>query len=105
LGNRKLVGTVGELQFEVIQYRLKHEYGASAEFVPRPFHKACWITTENSAQLQDFIRRKAKYIAYDKDDNVVFLAESAWLLQSAQDDFPDLVFHTTSEFKHDLAQM
>ncbi len=102
LGNRKIVGTVGELQFEVIQYRLKHEYGASAEFVPRPFHKACWITTGKPEVLQDFIRRKAKYIAYDKDDNPVFLAESAWLLQSAQDDFPDLVFHTTSEFKHDL---
>jgi peptide chain release factor 3 len=102
LSNRKIVGTVGELQFEVIQYRLKHEYGASAEFVPKSYFKACWITTENQEQLQDFIRRKAKYIAYDKDDNPVFLAESAWLLQSAQDDFPDLVFHTTSEFKHDI---
>jgi len=55
--------------------------------------------------LQYFIRRKAKYIAYDKDENPVFLAESAWLLQSAQDDFPDLVFHTTSEFKHDIAKV
>ena len=28
-GNKKIIGCVGELQFEVIQYRLLHEYGAS----------------------------------------------------------------------------
>ena len=98
-GNRKVVGTVGELQFEVIQYRLKHEYGASAEFEPKRLHKACWMTTDNEEQLNDFIRRKSSYVAKDKDDNYVFLAESAWLLQSAQDDFPDIKFHFTSEFK------
>ena len=33
-GNRKIVGTVGQLQFEVIAYRLEHEYGANCRFVP-----------------------------------------------------------------------
>jgi len=101
-GNKKIVGTVGELQFEVIQYRLKHEYGASAEFQHKNLHKACWITSNNEDKLTDFIKRKAQYIAKDKDDNYVFLAQTAFLLQSAQNDYPEITFHTTSEFKREL---
>lgn len=97
-GSRKIVGTVGQLQFEVINYRLEHEYGAKCRFVPRPFHKACWITTENEEQLAAFKRAKASYIAYDKEDNLVFLAETAFILQMAEQDYPELKFHKTSEF-------
>jgi peptide chain release factor 3 len=98
-GNRKIVGTVGQLQFEVISYRLEHEYGAKCRFVPRNFYKACWITTDNEDQLKDFMRAKANYLAKDKDDNIVFMAETQFLLQMAEKDYPDLTFHTTSEFK------
>ena len=98
-GNRKIVGTVGELQFEVIQYRLKHEYSAACTFISKNYHKACWMTTTDENQLEDFLKRKANYIASDKDGNPVFLAESAWLLSSAEEDFPAITFHKTSEFK------
>ena len=99
LGNRKIVGTVGNLQFEVIQHRLKHEYGASCEFQPMRFYKACWLTSDNEKQLDDFCRVKSSYIAYDKDNNPVFLAETAFLLRTAQGDYQDIVFHQTSDFK------
>lgn len=98
-GNRKIVGTVGQLQFEVIKYRLEHEYGATCEFNPKKFYKACWMTTTNPQQLDQFIRAKANYIATDKDKNPVFLAETAFLLQMAQQDYPDITFHFTSDFK------
>lgn len=98
-GNRKIVGTVGQLQFEVINYRLEHEYGAKCRFVPRSFHKACWVTTDDQAKLEEFKKAKARYIATDKDDNLVFLAETPFLLQMAEQDYPDLTFHKTSEFK------
>ncbi|MCO6501419.1 MAG: peptide chain release factor 3 [Vicingus serpentipes] len=98
-GNRKIVGTVGELQFEVIQYRLQHEYSASAEFQAKNFHKACWMTSTDENKLEDFKKRKGQYIAIDKDGNDVFLAQTAFLLQSAKDDYPEITFHTTSEFK------
>jgi len=98
-GNRKIVGTVGELQFEVIQYRLQHEYGAKCSFIAKRYHKACWMTTTDDAQLNDFLKRKANYVAEDKDGNPVFLAESPWLLSSAEEDFPKITFHKTSEFK------
>src|ERR1700740_1087691 len=48
-GNRKIIGCVGDLQFEVIQYRLLQEYGASCAFVPLAFYKACWITGDKKA--------------------------------------------------------
>jgi peptide chain release factor 3 len=98
-GNRKIVGTVGQLQFEVIKYRLEHEYGAKCDFVPKRYHKACWMTTDNKAQLDQFIKAKGTYIAKDKDDNHVFLAETPFLLQMAQQDYPDITFHFTSDFK------
>lgn len=98
-GNKKIIGTVGELQFEVIKYRLKEEYNASCDLVMKQFHKACWITTTDEKQLEEFVRIKASEIAMDKDDNPVFLAPSAWMLQMAQENYPSLTFHFTSEFK------
>ena len=98
-GNRKIVGTVGQLQFEVIKYRLENEYGAKCEFSPKRYYKACWMTTSNQDQLEKFIRAKAIYIAKDKDDNWVFLAETPFLLDMAQQDYPDINFHFTSDFK------
>ena len=98
-GNRKIVGTVGMLQFEVIQHRLINEYGANCRFVPKNYYKACWITTTNEEQLESFKRAKGNYLAKDKDDNLVFLAETQFLLTMAEQDYPDLTFHKTSEFK------
>jgi peptide chain release factor 3 len=100
-GNRKIVGTVGMLQFEVIQHRLINEYGANCRFVPKNYFKACWMTTTNQEQLDTFIRAKANYIAKDKDNNQVFMAETPFLLTMAQQDYPEITFHTTSEFKLD----
>lgn len=98
-GNKKVVGTVGNLQFEVIQYRLQHEYGAKCDFAPIQCHKACWVTSKNKDQLNDFLRIKDNYIYLDKDKNIVFLAESAWILQNAQDQYEDLEFHFSTDFK------
>jgi len=101
-GNRKIVGTVGQLQFEVIQHRLINEYGANCRFAPKNYYKACWVTTDKSEQLDSFIRAKSNYLAKDKDGNLVFLAETPFLLNMAEQDYPDLTFHRTSEFKLDV---
>jgi len=98
VGNRQIIGTVGALQFDVIQYRLKHEYGASCAYEPINLHKACWISCEDSAKLKEFLSRRKRDMARDKDGNWVFLAESAWTLKMAQENFPEIQFHFTSEF-------
>ncbi len=96
--NRKIIGTVGALQFDVIQYRLKHEYGASCAYEPVNLHKACWIECPDETKLKEFLTRRKRDMATDKDGNNVFLAESAWTMKMAQDNFPDVIFHFTSEF-------
>ena len=95
---RKIIGTVGQLQFEVIQYRLLHEYGAQCKWEPISLYKACWIESENLEMLASFKKRKSQYMARDKDGRDVYLADSGYVLMMAQQDFPDIKFHFTSEF-------
>ena len=99
LNNRKVIGTVGALQFEVIQYRLLHEYNALCSFENLNVHKACWIEgDEKSDAFKEFKRIKQKFLAQDKRGQLVFLADSAFSLQMAQEQYKELHFHFTSEF-------
>ena len=96
---RKLIGTVGALQFEVIQYRLKHEYGASCSYENHNVHKACWISCQDKVQLQEFKKVKYRSMATDKFGRDVFLADSAFTIQMSEQKFPEVKFHFTSEFE------
>jgi peptide chain release factor 3 len=100
LNGRKVVGTVGALQFEVIQYRLLHEYGAKSSFENLNVFKACWISTadEKNTNYKDFLRVKQKFLAKDKRNQLVFFADSSFSLQMTQQKYPEITFHFTSEF-------
>ena len=95
---RKIIGTVGQLQFEVIQYRLEHEYNALCRWEPINLYKSCWIESDNTEELDNFKKRKYQYMATDKDGRDVFLADSEYVLRMAQNDFKDIRFHFSSEF-------
>lgn len=95
---RKIIGTVGQLQFEVIQYRLLHEYGAQCRWEPLSMYKACWIESDDEDALVAFKKRKYQFMATDRDDRDVFMADSNYVLQMAQNDFPKIRFHFSSEF-------
>lgn len=98
LNGRKIIGTVGALQFEVIEYRLEHEYNAKCRWESISLYKACWIQSDDKATLEDFKKRKYNKMATDKQGRDVFLADSAFILDMAQRDFPKIRFHFTSEF-------
>jgi len=98
MGSRKVIGTVGQLQFEVIQFRLKNEYNATVDFAPMNLYKACWISSKDKKQLDEFVRSKNRHIARDNKGNLVFMAETRAWLQMVQDNYPDIDFHFTSEF-------
>ncbi len=100
LNGRKIIGTVGALQFEVIQYRLEHEYGAKCSYENFPVHKACWVAPEDqkNAEFQEFKRVKQKFLAKDKGGQLVFLADSQFSLQMTQQKYPSVKLHFTSEF-------
>ena len=95
---RKIIGTVGQLQFEVIQYRLLHEYGAQCRWEPISLYKACWIESDDPEALAAFKKRKYQFMAVDKEGRDVFMADSNYVLQMAQSDFPAIRFHFSSEF-------
>ncbi len=95
---RKIIGTVGQLQFEVIQYRLLHEYGAQCRWEPISLYKACWIESDDAEAMAQFKRRKHQFMATDREGRDVFLADSNYVLQMARNDFPKINFHFTSEF-------
>ncbi len=96
--NRKIIGTVGQLQFDVIQYRLENEYGAKCRWEPLSLYKACWIEAESEAHLEAFRRRKHQYMARDREGREVFLADSSYVLSMAMQDFEHIKFHFTSDF-------
>lgn len=95
---RKIIGTVGQLQFEVIQYRLEHEYGAKCRFENMPMYKACWIESDDKKVFEEFKKRKYQKMAKDKLGREVFMADSQFILQMAQDEFKNIKFHFTTEF-------
>ena len=100
LNGRKVIGTVGALQYEVIQYRLEHEYGAKCSYENLNVHKACWIEPEsiNHPEFVEFKRVKQRYLATDKQGQLVFLADSVLSLQMTEQKYPSIKFHLTSEY-------
>ena len=100
MNGRKIIGTVGALQYEVIQYRLEHEYGAKCTYEPIGIHKACWVEAdEKSEEFQEFARLKQRFMARDKYGQLVFLADSAFTITMTQEKFPNVKLHFISEFE------
>lgn len=95
---RKIIGTVGALQFDVIQHRLKHEYNASCRYEPIQLYKACWLKIDDREQGEDFKKRKYQFLAKDKEGRDVYLAESPHSLQMAKEKYDKIKFLFTSEY-------
>ncbi len=101
MNGRKIIGTVGALQYEVIQYRLEHEYGAKCTYEPIGIHKACWIDAdEKSEEFKEFARLKQRFMARDNHGQLVFLADSAFTIHMTQEKFPNVKLHFISEWNH-----
>ena len=94
---RRIIGTVGQLQFEVIQHRLESEYNAKCRYEPVNLFKACWVHATDPKAMEEFLDRRKRDIAVDSDGALVFLAETNWVLQTAQENFPKIEFRFTSE--------
>ncbi|MDR0193639.1 MAG: peptide chain release factor 3, partial [Myroides sp.] len=99
MNGRKVIGTVGALQYEVIQYRLEHEYGAKCTYENFPAYKACWVrpVDPKNEEFKEFKRIKQKFLAFDKSGQLVFLADSEFSIQMTQSKFPTVKLGFTSE--------
>lgn len=100
MNGRKVIGTVGALQYEVIQYRLEHEYGAKCTYENFPAHKACWVKPDDpkNEEFKEFLRVKQKFMAKDKYNQLVFLADSDFSIQMTQSKYPSVKLYFTSEY-------
>ena len=99
MNGRKVIGTVGALQYEVIQYRLEHEYGAKCSYENFPAFKECWVRPDDmkNEEFKEFARVKQKFLATDKYGQLVFLADSDFSIQMTQQKYPSVKLHFTSE--------
>jgi peptide chain release factor 3 len=97
LGNEVILGAVGVLQFDVVAYRLKHEYGVESSYEAVDVSTARWVTCDDAKTLEDFTRKNETRLALDSAGALAYLAPSRVNLSLAQERWPDVSFHATRE--------
>src|SRR5690606_26139342 len=97
MSNDLILGAVGTLQFDVVAYRLKDEYGVDASFEPVQISTARWIHCADERTLEAFREKNAMNLALDAADALVYLAPSRVNLQLAQERAPEVRFAATRE--------
>jgi peptide chain release factor 3 len=103
MSNDLILGAVGVLQFDVVAYRLKDEYGVDASFEQVAVSTARWIRCDNDKKLEEFRDKNAMNLAIDAAGQLVYLAPTRVNLQLAQERAPDVTFMATREHAHATA--
>ena len=96
-GGNMLLGAVGQLQFEVVQHRLKAEYDADVRLEGSQYTGARWITADNAADLRAFTDAYPLRLAHDAADTLAYLCTSPYDVRLAQERFPKIHFHPLRE--------
>jgi peptide chain release factor 3 len=96
-GSNMLLGAIGQLQFEVVQHRLKSEYSVECRLMGSNFAGARWITADSPAELKKFTDVHASRIALDSADSLAYLMTSVYDLRHTQERYPNIQFHKLRE--------
>ncbi|MGH8631997.1 MAG: peptide chain release factor 3 [Burkholderiales bacterium] len=102
MGNKVILGAVGQLQFEVVAHRLKTEYSVDAATRPLPLYAARWVTSKSPAKLEEFRERYAGNLALDASDSLAYLATSKPNLDITMERSPEIEFHNIREHARQL---
>ncbi|APW48487.1 peptide chain release factor 3 [Rhodoferax antarcticus] len=97
MGGNMLLGAIGQLQFEVVQYRLKGEYDADIRLESSQYTGARWITADTPQQLKDFVNAYPQRMARDAANTLAYLCTSPYDVRLAQERFPKIHFHPLRE--------
>lgn len=92
-----IVGAVGQLQYEVVAYRLNDEYKVEAVYEPVSVYTARWIECDDSKKLDEFKRKAADNLAQDGGGHLTYLAPSRVNLQLMEERWPEIAFRATRE--------
>jgi peptide chain release factor 3 len=103
MSNDLILGAVGMLQFDVVAYRLKDEYGVDASFEPVTVATARWIKSKDAKKLEEFREKTAMNLSIDAAGELVYLAPTRVNLQLTQERWPDVTFAATREHAHTVA--
>ncbi len=98
-GQEKLLGAVGVLQFDVVQYRLKDEYNVEANYTAVPFAGIRWLRFEDKKSRESFYKNYASFILIDHKDRPCFAFSNSWDLKLAQEKNPGAEFFNNSDYK------
>lgn len=90
-----IMGVVGQLQFEVVKFRLLHEYGADAIFHPMPYTYSRWYRSNNRKQQNEFESYYRAHIVYDVRGYPMMLFKSEWELNYILGKHPDMTFYSS----------
>ncbi|RKJ98371.1 peptide chain release factor 3 [Alicycliphilus denitrificans] len=96
-GGNMLLGAVGQLQFEVVQHRLKTEYDCDVRLEGCQYTGARWITADTPAELREFENAYPLRMARDAADTLAYLCTSPYDVRLAQERFPKIHFHPLRE--------
>ncbi|WP_435099712.1 peptide chain release factor 3 [Arhodomonas sp. AD133] len=96
-GNDLIVGAVGVLQFDVVAFRLKSEYGVDCAFEPVNVSTARWVECDDDRMLERFKDKNASNLAEDVAGNLTYIAPSRVNLQLTEERWPDVAFWATRE--------
>ncbi len=96
-GGNMLLGAVGQLQFEVVQHRLKTEYDCDVRLEGCQYTGARWISADTPAQLREFETAYPLRMARDAADALAYLCTSPYDVRLAQERFPKIHFHPLRE--------
>jgi len=97
MSNDLILGAVGMLQFDVVAYRLKDEYGVDCAFEAIQVITARWIRGADAKKLAEFREKAAANLAMDAAGELVYLAPSRVNLQLTEERWPDITFAATRE--------
>ena len=97
INNDIILGAVGVLQFDVVQFRLADEYKVNTQFEPVQVNTARWVTASSAKKLEDFRDKNQARLALDHQGALVYLASSQVNLQMTAERYPDIQFHSTRD--------
>ncbi len=95
--NDWILGAVGVLQFDVVAWRLKEEYGVECSYDNIPVAVARWVECDDSKMLDEFRKKVSNNIALDGGKHLTYLAPSMVNLNLTIERWPDITFHSTRE--------
>ncbi|MEH6587580.1 MAG: peptide chain release factor 3 [Halioglobus sp.] len=92
-----IVGAVGQLQFDVVAYRLKDEYKVEALYEPVNVYTARWVHCDDPRKLEEFRKKAAEHLSVDGGGHLTYLAPTRVNLALMEERWPDIDFRATRE--------